>query len=111
MSRSNSILSANRLALHLHPESHPVNQISNTYRRFYAKIGRKLSKISLTVSLVRLHAEIKRRGLDAWIVACIHDAIWLETSMEEEREVRRIMEGVTTTAMSLLAPPLVDFEE
>jgi hypothetical protein len=49
--------------------------------------------------------------LDAWIVACIHDAIWLETSMEEEREVRRIMEGVTTTAMSLLAPPLVDFEE
>jgi hypothetical protein len=41
----------------------------------------------LKVSLVRLSKEIKRKGLDSRIVACIHDSIWAEAAVEKEPEV------------------------
>jgi DNA polymerase I-like protein with 3'-5' exonuclease and polymerase domains len=65
----------------------------------------------LKVSLVKLSGEIKRRGLDSRIVACIHDSIWVEASVEEEPEVRDVMETIMTTAISLSVPFSVGFEE
>ena len=65
----------------------------------------------LKVSLVRLSAELKKTGLDARIVSCIHDSIWVETAVDEVAEVREIMEGVMTTAMRLSVPLSVDFED
>lgn len=65
----------------------------------------------LKISLTRLHTKIKRRGLGGQVVACIHDSIWVEAPLAEEREVRGIMEEVMTTAMSLSVPLGVDFED
>jgi DNA polymerase family A len=64
----------------------------------------------LKVSLVKLREEIRRRSLDARIVASIHDAIWVESAQKEGSEVRGIMERVMTAAMSLSVPLHVDFE-
>ena len=64
----------------------------------------------LMVSLVRLNREINKVGLDARIVAYIHDAIWVETGLAQESEVRRITEETMKTAVSLAVPMLVDFE-
>ena len=62
-------------------------------------------------SLVRISAELKGKCLDARIVACIHDSIWVESSLREETDVLEIMERVMTTAISLSVPLSVDFEE
>jgi DNA polymerase I-like protein with 3'-5' exonuclease and polymerase domains len=61
--------------------------------------------------LVRISNEIKKRGLDARIVACIHDSIWVETALAEESETRIIMEETMATALSLSVPLLSDFED
>jgi DNA polymerase I-like protein with 3'-5' exonuclease and polymerase domains len=60
--------------------------------------------------LVRLSQEIQRQSLDARVVASIHDAIWIETALDLESEIRTIMEENMTTAMSLAVPLPVDFE-
>jgi DNA polymerase I len=65
----------------------------------------------LKIALVRLSSEIRRRDLDARIVACIHDAIWVEAPVDKEAELRDVMERIMTTAMSLSVPLLVDFED
>jgi DNA polymerase-1 len=64
----------------------------------------------LKISLVKIRDEIRKRGLAAQIVACIHDSIWIEAAAEEKHEVREVMETVMITAKSLSAPLLVDFE-
>jgi DNA polymerase I-like protein with 3'-5' exonuclease and polymerase domains len=64
----------------------------------------------LKVSLARLSTELKDKGMDARIVACIHDSIWVEASMREEADVRDIMERVMTATMSLSVPLHIDFE-
>lgn len=51
----------------------------------------------LKVSLVRLSQAFKGRGLDARIVACVHDSIWVEAILGEEAVVREILEQVMTT--------------
>ena len=48
--------------------------------------------------------------MDAVIVACIDDSIWIEAAEGEEADVREIMERVMTKGMSLSVPLLVDFE-
>lgn len=48
--------------------------------------------------------------MDARIVACIHDSIWVESSLREQAHVREMMETVMTTLMSLSVPLPVDFE-
>lgn len=80
-------------------------------REMKATLLQQVESHLLKVSLVRLSGEIRRRGLDARIVACIHDSIWVETQLAEEQEVRETMERAMTTAMSLSVPLAVDFEE
>jgi DNA polymerase I-like protein with 3'-5' exonuclease and polymerase domains len=65
----------------------------------------------LKTSLIGLNGEIKRKGLEVRIEACIHDAIWVETPFGEEAEVRRIIEETQITGISLLVPMLVGFEQ
>jgi DNA polymerase I-like protein with 3'-5' exonuclease and polymerase domains len=98
------------------------NPVTGRIRRFHKRESDKLMREMkatllqqveshlLKVSLIRLSAEIRRRGMDARIVACIHDAIWVETPLYEETTVRRIMAEVMTTAVSLSVPLSVDFE-
>jgi DNA polymerase-1 len=62
----------------------------------------------LKVSLVRLSSEMKRTGLNAQIVASIHDSIWVEAAVEEEPEVRRIITEIMTTGANLDVPLEVD---
>ena len=80
-------------------------------REIKATLLQQVESQLLKVSLIRLSGEIKRKGLDTRIVACIHDSIWVEAPLDEEQEVREIMERAMTTAMSLSVPLLVDFED
>jgi DNA polymerase I len=80
-------------------------------REMKATLLQQVESHLLKVSLVRLSGEIRRRGLDARIVACIHDSIWVEAPLNEETHVRDIVEKVMTKAMSLSVPLIVDFED
>ena len=104
--------------------SEPVlkNPVTGRIRRFHRSKGNKLMRKMkatllqqveshlLKVSLVKLSAEIGRKGLDARIVACIHDSIWAEAALDKESEVRQMMERTMTTAMGLSIPMIVDIE-
>ncbi len=65
----------------------------------------------LKVSLVKLSGEMRRRGLDVRIIACIHDSIWVGAPLNEKVEVREIMERVMTTGIDLSVRVSVDFEK
>jgi DNA polymerase I len=80
-------------------------------REMKATLLQQVESHILKVSLVRLSSELRKRGLDARTVACIHDAIWVEAPMAEKAEVREIMEKVMTTGMSVSVPLLIDFED
>ena len=89
----------------------PRRRSDKLMREMKATLLQQVESHLLKVSLVRLSAELKRSGMDARIVACIHDSIWVELAEEEGHEVREIMERVMTTAMSLSVPLSVDFED
>jgi len=98
------------------------NTLTGRIRRFHMRASDKLRRIMkatllqqveshlLKLSLTGLRGEIKSRGLNARIVACIHDSIWVEAVAEEEDEVTRIMEATMTTVMRLSVPLSVNFE-
>jgi DNA polymerase-1 len=98
------------------------NPVTGRIRRFHKRESDKLMREMkatllqqveshlLKVSLVKFSVEIRRRGLDARIVASIHDSVWVESAEEEEHEVREVMERIMTTAIELAVPLLVDFE-
>jgi DNA polymerase I len=89
----------------------PKRESERLMREMKATLLQQVESHLLKVSLVKLSGEIRRRGLDARIVACIHDSMWVEAPAEEERGVREIMETVMTTVMRLSVPLLVDFED
>jgi DNA polymerase-1 len=89
----------------------PRKDSDKLMREMKATLLQQVESHLLKVSLVRLSGEIRRRGLDARIVACIHDSIWVEAPSAEKAAVRRTMEEVMTTAISLSVPLSVDFEE
>jgi DNA polymerase I len=79
-------------------------------REMKATLLQQVESHLLKISLVRLSGEIRRRLLAARIVACIHDSIWIEAPLNEQADVREIMERVMTTAMRLSVPLFVDFD-
>lgn len=89
----------------------PKSDSDKLMREMKATLLQQVESHILKASLVKLREEIRRRGVDGRIVACIHDSIWVEAAAEEKSEVREIMETVMTTAMSLTVPLSVDFEE
>ena len=99
------------------------NPVTGRIRRFHRRKSDKLMREMkatllqqveshlLKVSLAKLSAELHRKDLGTRIVACIHDSIWIEAPSAEELDVRRVMEEVMTTTMSLSVPLAVDFED
>ncbi len=87
----------------------PKRDSDKLMREMKATLLQQVESHVLKVSLVKLDSELKKKGLDARIVACIHDSAWVETSVEEELEVREVMERVMTKAISLSVPLSVDF--
>jgi DNA polymerase I len=79
-------------------------------REMKATLLQQVESHLLKVSLVRLSHEIKERGLEARIVACIHDSIWVEAPLDEEPEMRRVMTEVMTNAGKFHVPLEVDFD-
>ena len=79
-------------------------------REMKATLLQQVESHLLKASLVRLSKEIRSRDLDARIVACIHDSIWLEATADVEPEVRETVKSVMRTTMSLSVPLAVDFE-
>jgi DNA polymerase I len=88
----------------------PKRESDKLMREMKATLLQQVESHLLKVSLVKLRDQISRRGLDARIVACIHDSIWVEAALDEAAEVREIMETVMTAAMSLSVPLQVDVE-
>lgn len=88
----------------------PKRDSNKLMREMKATLLQQVESHLLKVALVRLSSEIRASGSNARIVACIHDSIRIEAAVEEEREIREIMETVMTTAMSLSVPLAVDFE-
>jgi DNA polymerase I len=89
----------------------PKRESDKMMREMKATLLQQVESHLLKVSLVRISEEIEKKSLDARIVACIHDSIWVETPLDEKAEVREIMERVMTKAMSSSVPLLVDFED
>ncbi|MFC1833800.1 DNA polymerase [Thermodesulfobacteriota bacterium] len=87
----------------------PKQRSDKLMREMKATLLQQVESHLLKVSLVRLSKEISRRDLDARIVVCIHDSIWIETAAEEESEVRKTVTEVMTTAVDLDVPLEVDF--
>jgi DNA polymerase-1 len=88
----------------------PKRESNKLMREMKATLLQQVESHLLKVALVRLNTEIKGKGLDARIVACIHDSIWVEAAAEEDAEVRRIMTEVMTGAAKLDEPWEVDIK-
>lgn len=80
-------------------------------REMKATLLQQVESHLLKISLVKISGEIRRRGLEARIVTCIHDSIWVEAAVDQAAEVHDIMETLMTTAMSISVPLFIDFEE
>ena len=52
----------------------------------------------LKTAAVRLNRIFRRRGMGARIMMLVHDAIWVEVPLKEEKEARRLMERIMRTA-------------
>jgi len=89
----------------------PKRERDKLMREMKATLLQQVESHLLKVSLVKISGEIRRRGLDGRIVACIHDSVWIEASAEQECEVSETMESIMITAMSLSVPLSVDFED
>lgn len=66
----------------------PSRNSDKLMREMKATLLQQVESHLLKVSLLRLNGELKRKGMDARIVVCIHDSIQVETPENEEPEVR-----------------------
>jgi len=64
----------------------------------------------MKTAMVRLDRIFRRRNMKARIVMMVHDALWVEAPLEEENEVRHLVERMMTTARKLDVPLGIDFE-
>ncbi len=88
----------------------PRSKSDKLKREMKATLLQQVESHLLKVSLIRLNREPEKRGVYARIVACLHDSIWIEVSVDDESEVREVMAQAMTTAGELGVPLEVDFE-
>ncbi len=89
----------------------PRKESGKLMREMKATLLQQVESHLLKASLTKISEEIRTRGLDARIVACIHDSIWVEAPFDEEVEVREIMGKVMTTAVrDFMVPLQIEFE-
>jgi DNA polymerase I-like protein with 3'-5' exonuclease and polymerase domains len=67
-------------------------------RRFRVTLPQMMESDILKAAAVRLDRIFRRRRMGAQIVMLIHDAIWVEAPVEEEREAHRLLDKVMRTA-------------
>jgi DNA polymerase I len=89
----------------------PRKESGKLKREMKATLLQQVESHLLKVSLVRLSVELKAKEMNARIVACIHDSIWVEAPVDEAKNVRQIMETVMTSAGDMTVPLSVDFED
>jgi DNA polymerase I-like protein with 3'-5' exonuclease and polymerase domains len=58
----------------------PRSKSDKLMREMKATLLQQVESHMLKVSLMRISNKIKRKGLDASMVACIHDSLWMEAT-------------------------------
>jgi DNA polymerase I-like protein with 3'-5' exonuclease and polymerase domains len=79
-------------------------------RQMKAILLQQVESHLLKISLVKISDEIKTRRLNARIVPCVHDSIWVEAAVDEAAEVCEIMERVMATMAGLTVPMKVEID-
>jgi hypothetical protein len=69
-----------------------------------------LRALSVTVPHFAQARNSMRRTISVRIVMVIHDALWVEAPLEEETQVRQLMEKMMTTAAKLRVSLEVNFQ-
>jgi DNA polymerase I len=64
----------------------------------------------IKTAMVRLDREFRRTNLKSRIVMMIHDSIWVEAPNEEQKEAKRLVRRMMTTAIKLDVPLALDFD-
>ena len=67
-------------------------------RQFKVSLPQLMEADILKTAAVRLDRVFRRRGMGARIVMLIHDAMWVEVPVKEERESHRLMDRIMSTA-------------
>jgi DNA polymerase-1 len=62
----------------------------------------------IKLAMIRLHGELRRRGLAAQILLQVHDELVLEAPQSEVDEVKRLTKSIMEGAMPLSVPLLVE---
>jgi DNA polymerase-1 len=78
-------------------------------RQFRVSLPQMMEADILKTAAVRLDRIFRRRGMNARIVMLVHDAIWVEAPLDEEKETHRLMDKVMRTAGWRLLDLRVDF--
>jgi DNA polymerase I len=79
-------------------------------RQFRVTWPQQIEADLMKTAMVRLDRIFRRRNMKARIVMMVHDALWVEAPLEEENEVRHLVERMMTTARKLDVPLGIDFE-
>ena len=80
-------------------------------RQFRVSLPQMMEADILKTAAVRLDRVFRRRGMEARIVLLIHDAIWVEAPLEEEKEAHQLMEKMMRTAGRPFLDLTVDFSD
>ena len=65
----------------------------------------------MKIAMIKVHQEIKRRGLKSKIVLQVHDEMMIEALDAEKDEIKKIMKQSMENAISLQVPLIVDISE
>ena len=79
-------------------------------RQFRVTWPQQIEADLIKTAMLRLDRIFRRRNMKARIVMMIHDSIWVEAPVAEEKEARKILEEVMTTAVELSVPLEVKFD-
>ena len=81
---------------------------SEVERQFRVTWPQQIEADLIKTAMVRLHMIFKRRNMKAKLVMVVHDALWVEAPIDEEKEIRRLVHKMMTTVGDLAAPLSVD---
>lgn len=65
----------------------------------------------MKIAMIKVHQEIKKRGLQAKIVLQVHDEMMIEVPKEEKEEIKDIMKQSMESAIKLQVPLIADISE
>ncbi len=80
-------------------------------RQFRVSLPQMIEAAIMKNAVIRLDRIFRRRGMGARIVMLIHDALWVECPAKEEKEARRFMGKIMSTAVRPFLEMRVDFSD